>query len=126
MEWLVIYLLVMCESIASVFTHFFILTMVCAFVYIGAAVHADTNYNDWKDYLPLRKKLVRFAILGIVLTSIGNIIPSQKDMAIIVASGATYNAITSETGQRIGGKAVSLLEKKIDEILEEKEIKETK
>ena len=40
-------------------------------------------------------------------------------MAIIIGGGITYEALTSDKGKEIGGKAVDLLLKKIDDALEE-------
>ncbi|MNZ73021.1 hypothetical protein D3C78_914200 [compost metagenome] len=38
----------------------------------------------------------------------------------------TYNVVTSETGKRLGGKAVELLEKKIDNALKDSDNGEEK
>lgn len=61
-----------------------------------------------------------FAIVGLILGSLSYLVPSQKDLAIIVGGGITYKAVTSDTGKRIGGKAISLLEQKIDSVLSDK------
>jgi hypothetical protein len=83
-----------------------------------------TTFKDhWTEhaFVKLLKRAAKIMIpFGFIMGTIGFLLPSQKDAAIIVGSGITYNVITSETGKRIGGKAVDLLEQKIDDALKSK------
>lgn len=125
MEWFLIYLLVMCESIAALFSSagaLFVIGLVGSVAIFAVSGLTAINYTFdrvWKNptIIKIRKVLVWFMVLGAICVSIAKLIPNQKDLAIIVGAGVTYQAVTSETGKRIGGKAVDLLEKKIDEAL---------
>jgi hypothetical protein len=86
----------------------------------------DTFEEVWDSKLPsVVKKVSKFSIpVGILFVSIATLIPTQQQLAIIVGSGVTYNVLTSEPAKQIGGKALELLNKKIDEALEEGSEKE--
>lgn len=127
MEWFLIYLFVMVEKIGSLLMFGWGMFW-GGFVCIGIAViisgiNADCGSKTFADYWngSFAKVMKRFAVymvpLGFVFGTMGYLLPSQKDLAIIIGSGVTYNVLTSETGQRIGGKAVQLLEEKIDAAL---------
>lgn len=55
--------------------------------------------------------------IGLVFSVLAHLIPDQKQLAIIVGSGVTYNVLTSEPAKRIGGKSLELLEQQIDKAL---------
>jgi hypothetical protein len=127
-EWLLIYLFVMIERVGSMLMFgwlafwvgigFFILSM------LTSAIDNDygsTEFADnWKKHGAVKvfKRVAWILIpLGFIVGTLGFLTPSQKDAAIIVGSGVTYNVLTSETGKRLGGKAVELLEQKIDDAL---------
>lgn len=129
MEFLLIYLFMMVGKIGMLFMFgwvpLWVGVIITFFCLLGAAMTTQ-NYPTvitFKDNLDsygnkLVRKWAKVAIIfGFVTGVIGFLIPSQKDLAIIVASGVTYNVLTSEPAQRIGGKALSLLEQKIDEAL---------
>lgn len=137
MEWLLIYLFVMIERIGSLFMFgwgaFWIGVVVYVIVLFACCMTADT-WNEKRTFkeiyddksAKLFRKISKILVsVGLVLGIIGFLLPSQKDAAIIVGSGLTYNVLTSETGKRIGGKAVDLLEQKIDQALKAPEAKET-
>lgn len=125
MEWFLIYLMVMCEAIASLFAMGKVLFVIgclgtVAILFVAALTAIDYEFDDvWQNNAvsKIRKVLMCFIVFGAIGFCIAKLIPSQKDLAIIVGAGVTYQAVTSETGKRIGGKAVDLLEKKIDEAL---------
>ena len=65
-------------------------------------------------------KPIRFVMVaGALSYSIGALLPTERDVAIIISGGMVYEILTSDKGKEIGGKAVDLLIKKIDEALEE-------
>lgn len=133
MEWFLIYLFVMIERVATVLmlgwgAFWFGILLILAAV-ICSALSADgygnktTFIEHWNDhgFVKLCRRMAKWLIpVGLVFGILGFMTPSQKDAAIIVGSGITYNVLTSETGKRIGGKAVELLEQKIDNALTEK------
>lgn len=129
MEWFVIYIFVMVERLAALlalgwgaFWFGVILigltVMICAIQtceYPKTVTFTDNIESRWAK---LAVKVGKWsAIVGLILGVCTYLVPTQKDLAIIVGSGVTYKAVTSETGQRIGGKAISLLEKKLDDVL---------
>lgn len=72
-------------------------------------------------------KPIRFVMIaGALSYSIGTLLPTERDLAIIIGGGITYEALNSDKGKEIGGKAVDLLLKKIDDALEEPDIESTK
>lgn len=141
MEWLVIYFFVMVERIAALlfmgWIAFWIGAALMGFTVLVCAMNADSEYSmsskprtTFSDLIESRwalvsRKVAKWAmIIGMLLGCVSYLIPAQKDLAIIVGSGITYKAVTSETGKRIGGKAVDFLEKKIDEALNDAPIPE--
>lgn len=136
-----IYMLVMCEQIAIMvggFAEFFtfvaVVSAVIAIVvsFIGASESHDgfdvlfqepSDHDEggfWKRSAgkSMLKTWKWVAVLAIMLHVVEGLIPSQKNMAMIIAGSATYHAVTSEPAQRIGGKALDLLEKKLDEAID--------
>ena len=65
------------------------------------------------------KPLKAILISTAVLYSLGSILPTERDMALIIGGGVAYQAATSDKGREIGGKAVELLMQKVDELLEQ-------
>lgn len=132
MEFFLIYLLVMCESLASVIGGFGalipagVILIVCVYLINGMASIDDKIEDAWAVRLnkPLNKRLRKIGttllVIGLICTATSKLIPNQKELAVIVGAGVTYQAVTSETGKRIGGKAVELLEQKIDSVLSDK------
>lgn len=143
LTWFLIYLFVMIESITALFSGY--VGMISGGVAIYAimailsaiAAHEASCYHNytkeqesfswwWDNHKTIGKfkKLGKWLLsLGIVFMILTHLIPSQKNLAIIVGSGVTYELITSDTGKRIGGKAIELLEKKVDEALKSDEAK---
>ena len=129
--FLLTYLLVMCEAIggtihsfAVFFTFFSVVgTFITGIVFFGFA--SDANGNDerfeknWNHYTTKGfRKIVKWLIgLAIVCHMLTALIPTQKNMAIIVGSSGAYMALTSEPAKKLGNKALILLEKKIDNAL---------
>lgn len=129
MEWLVIYLFVMIEKVAALlalgWAAFWIgagliglSIMVCGMQVSHYPKTITFSQNMAEPYAKLARKAGKwFMIVGFIFGGLSMLIPDQKNMAIIAGTGITYKAVTSETGQRIGGKAISLLEQKIDAAL---------
>ena len=129
MEWFLIYLLVMCESIAALFAGMGFLIILGVVMIIGSTFIAGINASDLEEFSeslsqPMIKRVRRWGIslfiMGLVMTGVAKLITTQKDLAIIIGAGVTYQAVTSDTGKRIGGKAIELLEQKIDSALKDK------
>lgn len=134
MEWFLIYLFVMVERVGTMFMFGWVFFWIgCGLVLVACAASGiltegwnnTTTFKDhWTEhaFVKLLKRVAKIMIpFGFIMGTIGFLMPTQKDAAIIVGSGVTYNVLTSETGKRLGGKAVELLEQKIDNALNSKE-----
>ena len=128
MEFFLLYLLTSVGSIASLLKIggvFFIFASI--FLVFGVIVSVITasefgntieeNLNKFKEMFG--KTIKTILILSAISYSLGSMLPTERNMAIIVGGGVAYQAATSETGKEIGGKAVELLMKKVDELLAE-------
>lgn len=139
MEWLVIYFFVMVERVAALLAMgwiaFWLGAALMGLTILICAMQTDSGYggqgkvtftdNIESRWAMVARKVAKWTmIVGLILGIVSYLIPAQKDLAIIVGSGITYKAVTSETGKRIGGKAVDFLEKKIDEALNDAPIPE--
>lgn len=132
----VIYLLVMSESIAAMLSTFataftaataisFAVAAVVSLIACAEGQYDELFSTDEKDLgfwngqvgKTLTKWWKRCPYCAIAFHALAPLVPNQKNMAMIVAGSATYMAVTSEPAQRIGGKALDLLEKKIDEAI---------
>lgn len=127
MEWLVIYLFVMIEKVAALLAlgwyafwigaiAFGVSILVCGMI-SGETGSSFTGLMSTQFAKLARKVSKWLMIIGFIFGGLSMLIPDQKNMAIIAGTGITYKAVTSETGQRLGGKAISLLEQKIDAAL---------
>lgn len=142
MVTLMIYLLVMSEAVAGMIGGFATFLTGAAIISLLAAVFftltgcsedgfdrflakPDEENGDSGGFwygstgLTLIKWWKRIVFAAILCHIISPMIPDQKNMAMIVAGSATYHAVTSEPAQRIGGKALDLLDKKLDEAMGE-------
>lgn len=132
MEWFLIYLFVMVEKVAAAFTigwaifwvPFALFGIVMFFTFLGATISQEDSDEVWNHPLSnyIKKIAKIFMPIGFVLGTIGYLMPDQKQLAIIIGSGVTYNVLTSEPAQRIGGKALQLLEQKINNALEDESV----
>lgn len=62
-----------------------------------------------------RRALYLIWLIPFLMFFIHTALPTQKNLAILVGAGVTYEAVTSDSGKRIGGKIIQLLEEKLDE-----------
>lgn len=69
-----------------------------------------------------RKLAVAGVLLGAFLFTTSSLLPTKKELAVIVGGGMTYQLLTSDSAKEIGGKAVELLKKQIDDALKDETI----
>lgn len=126
MEFLVIWLFVSIEKIAALLaiggSVFFWSMLSVAGLYVLSFVTS----KDKEDFSDNVKKTKRYRLTAQLLAFVGAfmfvtsaLLPDKKELAIIIAAGTTYNVITSEPAKQIGSKALQLLQKKLDEALNE-------
>lgn len=85
----------------------------------------DENKTHWDNFNKVFKLFQKIIIpLIIIVFLIKTFMPSTKTVAVVVGTSVVYSAVTSETGQRLGNKAVEYLEFKINEAMSTIEPKE--
>ena len=113
MEWFYIYLFVQAETISNFIGGWsfalFLVGLIAFFI-----LFMEDNLENRGKYIGWCKLFMVVGFIGMVLCTL---VPSQKNLAIIIGSTVTYKAITSDTGTRISNKAIELLEEQIDEAL---------
>jgi hypothetical protein len=126
MVWFTIYLLVSIEKIAALFLMsggviltISLLTVLFAFIALVSHCEVGVDLSEFcKKYYP-KKTVISLLIFCSIFYSIGKILPSQQEMAIIVGSGAAYEVLTSPEAKKLGNKALDALNKKLDDVLKE-------
>lgn len=69
-----------------------------------------------------RKLAVAGVIIGAFLFTTSALLPTKKELAVILGGGLVYQAVTSDTAKEVGGKAVELLKKQIDDALKDETV----
>jgi hypothetical protein len=126
MEFLILYLFISIEKIAAFLTIGGSLFKWSLIAYIFTYTLAFVMSKDKEDLKAWNVKLNKhrkFAVVGLIvgglLFTISSLLPTKKELAVIVGGGITYQMVTSDTAKEIGGKAVELLKKQIDDALKE-------
>lgn len=128
MEFFIIYLFVMIEKITALLDKGYALALIGVGImgvvmFIAGMSSESEEGKRLADQLatPLGKRMMRIGkaslVIGLLLGVLSEVIPDQKQLAIIVGTGVTYNVVTSEPAKRIGGKALELFEQQIDKAL---------
>ena len=131
MEFFLLYLFVMIEKLAAFLA-------IGGGVFLWASASALSTYllsflmskskEEFEEYIIKTKRYRRWstivAFFGMFMFVTSNLLPTKKDLAIIVAGGMTYNVLTSEPAKEIGGKALELLRKQMDDALKDDSLKE--
>ena len=130
MEFFLIYLFVMSSEIAAMMLTLgkvlliptAIALVVSTFICVISGIEGVFEEMWNSEVMTFIKRLSKWCIpIGLSLIIFSKLIPNEKQLAIIVGSGVAYNVLTSEPAQRIGGKALELLQKKIDRALAEED-----
>ena len=141
MEFVLLYLFISIEKIAAflaiggtLFKWSFISYL---FTYLLSFVMSKDK-EDLQAWNVKLKKHRTLAVVGVVIGGLlfttSSLLPTKKELAIIVGGGMVYQIVTSDTAKEVGGKAVELLKKQIDDALKdeavntikEKAVEETK
>lgn len=132
MTWFLLYLFVMSGAVAGMLLTLGKILVIPSVIYnilmfLGSAAKSTEYYGKFDDVWENKvikkfRKLTKWTIpIGTALIIVATLIPSPKQLAMIVGGGITYEVLTSEPAKQIGGKALELLNKKIDEALESEE-----
>ena len=141
MEFVLLYLFISIEKIAAFLAIGGTLFKWSFITYLFTCVLSFAMSKDKEDLQAWNVKLkkhrtlaVAGVIIGGLLFTTSSLLPTKKELAIIIGGGVTYQMVTSDTAKEIGGKAVELLKKQIDDALKdetvntikEKAVEETK
>lgn len=113
MEWLLLWLFMVSPKIAL-----FLGWTGAALLAIWGGhffLHAMENIGIGEPWKSLKKTLV----FGLICIGVASVIPSKKDIALIVAGGVSYNVITSDAAKEIGGKTLKILNENLDGYINE-------
>lgn len=129
MEFFILWVFVSIEKIAAFLaiggTLFKWSILAYGFMYLLGFL-LSKNKEDMQSYnlkMKWHRKLAVFGIvLGATLFTISSLLPTKKELAIIVGGGMTYQLLTSDSAKEIGGKAVELLKKQIDDALKDETV----
>lgn len=131
MEFFVLYLFVMLEQIAKtliVLGNWLvwppIAVAVIALVICGVA-EVDGSHSRAEErkevrarwYKFLKTPVTSFVVVGVLLITIGSLLPTPKQAAIIFGGGMAYQAVTSDKGQEVLGKVGAKVEAELDKLL---------
>lgn len=125
MTFFLVYLFTQIEAIAALFAlggSLFTWSLIFALATYPTAfaVGNKETFNDWLSRMSKFRKWNYFlATLGAIFFVISALLPNKKDLAIIVAAGVTYEVLTSEGAKEVGGKALELLKKQMDDALKD-------
>lgn len=132
--WVLMYLFVIVDQLREAMSGYGGATMCAVFAtivygmfFIFSRMSIDVETRTVEDFDERWEKLKKgmFAKFGrrilyvmwfipIFMFTVHTLLPTQKNLAILIGAGATYEAVTSESGKRIGGKVIQLLEEKLD------------
>lgn len=131
MEFVLLYLFISIEKIAAflaiggtLFKSSFISYL---FTYLLSFVMSKDkeDLQAWNVKLKKHRALaVAGVIIGGLLFTTSSLLPTKKELAIIVGGGMVYQIVTSDTAKEVGGKAVELLKKQIDDALKDDGLKD--
>lgn len=126
MEFLILWLFVSIEKIAAFLaiggTLFKWSLFAYGFMY-ALAFALSKSKEDMLNYNMKMKRHRKLAVVGIfigaTLFTVSSLLPTKKELAVIVGGGIVYQVLTSESAKEVGGKAVELLKKQIDDALKD-------
>lgn len=127
--WIMIWLFVIADQLRDAMGNYpgmFFLAFATTILggFLTAMIYSDSPL-PWEEFTTTHAKLLKTGkrivyslwFMGFAMWTVHTLLPTQKNLAIMIGSGLTYEMLTSETGRRVGNKAVELLEQKIDEAL---------
>lgn len=125
MTFFLVYLFTQIENIAALFAlggTLFTWSLIFALATYPTAfiLGNKETFDNWLVRMNKFRKWNYFlAVIGAIFFVIGSLLPNKKDLAIIVAAGATYEILTSNEAKEVGGKALELLKKQMDDALKD-------
>lgn len=113
MEWFLLWLFMVSPKIASGLS---VLGGGCILAWLA---HMFFNFINTIDGDKSWKALKKVFVFGVICLALSAVIPSKKDIALIVAGGVSYNVITSDAAKEIGGKTLKILNENIDSYMKD-------
>lgn len=125
MTWFLLYLFVTVEKIAAFLAiggtiFFWSIVIFVATTILNAAFskNAEEYNTNRANSKWLKRLMICTALLGAMMFSASQLMPSKKELAVIVVGGGVYEALTSETAKEIGGDALKLLRQELSGALQ--------
>lgn len=121
-EFIVIWLLVVIENIAMLLSTAgeWFTPLLLVFIVFTLAPNILADNKEKADIIQERIKKPRKWVVVMLVCSmffgtLGALLPTKKELAIIIGAGATYKILTSDEAKQIGGKSIELVNQKLDE-----------
>lgn len=121
-EFIVIWLLVVIENIAMLLSTAgeWFTPLLLVFIVFTLAPNILADNKEKADIIQERIKkprkwVVVMLVCSLFLGTLGALLPTKKELAIIIGAGATYKILTSDEAKQIGGKSIELVNQKLDE-----------
>lgn len=115
METFILYLITRLDPLcAALGIVLFVLAIATVWVALDVSMDASLGYNTAEGTGRLKKLGAWLAVVAVVMV----IIPSKKDVVLILAGTAVIEAARTDTAQRIAGKSVRVIEGLLDKALE--------
>lgn len=118
-----IYLVTRLDAIQSLFATVTGLGIFISLLSALAAMLTTNSPHEVNVHNKARSIFKTAFITAYIGATLSTFIPTKNDAMVIIASTTVIDAVKSETGQRIAGKSVAVVEKWLDEAMKEGEKK---
>jgi len=141
MSFIIVWLFLSIEKIAAIFTAplsillgpavllpfmFINIAMALAFLFSTGSYSGEEEHEKVKNFIKkfykflFNKKTLWLVFIPIFfLGFVGKMLPTKKELAIILAAGGAYELLSSDPAKQIGGNALELINQEIDKVLQE-------
>lgn len=123
-EFIIIWLLVVVENISGMLISagsWFTLLLFTLIAIVVApnvlASNAEKAGDIRVNLKTTRRWLVVLTVGALLCNTAGSLLPTKKELAIIIGAGTTYKVLTSDEAKAVGGKSIELINKKLDEMI---------
>lgn len=121
MTWLLLWVFVSIEKIASAFAMGSTVMNWSIAVYLSTyavgwlcSSNMETMSSNFKKLKRYRSVSVVTGVLGAICLTISMILPDKKELAMIIGGGVTWEVLTSDASKEMGGKVIELLNSELD------------
>lgn len=120
MIYFALYLLTILNSLSITFTFLFITGLLTgSFVYVVYFSEKASSYPNEKYISFVDSNHKKFLKWFSLVVAIAVLTPTKQSVLFVVGGGATYEVLTSEEAKETGGKVLEIVNKYLDEQVEE-------